>query len=506
MPPSKHNTRSKGKVGNKAKPSTSTTSHTSKIPVKGRPKKVIQVHESDGEGSDYDIEKDEAFLTFKSHEMAKIKQKYLSSKASCDEQYLPGRLPSTKRKIADEYREEFRREAEQEVLESRAAKLRRLLAEIDEFEAPTGRKTGKHANSDDIDATGKTDIDNDFGVLTKSTSAQTFRSLCGSEIPDSILMSIKKGEYVDFCELYNSITADVEGDPLASANNNKNSNNPDKTKQTKSLSFTAWSYCFLHFQNAYNSINKNSENLSLELMEMTTYHASIHDMWKAGYRWYAYDVTFRKKLAREKSRWHEFKFDMIQRFAGPPPPSRSSNKGSGNFAGLHVPRPHCQDYHIRKLCTRPQCRFNHTCFKCYAEDFHPAITCTRNPATLNPAAINTNAASYTAASNAATNAITHATAASASKPAATKNTQYVSLLCSPIASQSELSVIQDNVMHNHTLAQPYLQYDTSDMNTSTYNNSTSPDTSAADLSKQCNTNLTGDSGVVRDVSGGGTGP
>ena len=297
--------------------------------------------------------------------------------------------------------------------QSHADKLQQLQDQIDQLKQ-AGRK-GKSDKSDDID-NDLSDNDDDFGILTKSSSVVSFRSLCGSDIPDAIMKSIKKGQYVDFHELHASLQADVEGGPMGDKQGEKN-------KQTnRSLNFPNWYRVFDNYMNAHISTHTYADNLHLEIMQMNTYKESIFHMWKSGGNWACYDIHFRKKLARERSKWHQYRFDLIQLYSGPPPSRSASHSNSSLPPGLKVPFGYCQDFHARKSCSRHACRYDHRCFKCvqlgYPEEYHPATNCSRLPASCLPA-------SSTAATAAAhASAHKNANAASASKNAP-KGSQYV---------------------------------------------------------------------------------
>ena len=272
-------------------------------------------------------------------------------------------------------------------------KIRKLQAKIKKLSKRGKRAKGKRRRREV--SSSESSSEEDAPLLSQKATSVSMRAMCGADVANSMRKAIRKGEYIDFYELHARLSIEaVEGGPSGVSKNNGEAGK-EGGRYKKPLTFPQWANCFDHFYGAYMALNENKKNIVKELLQMITYRASIYEMWRKGGRWLQYDIHFRRNLAQNQGSWHAFQFDMVHNYlTGAPSSAKPASTSYGtNNSGLRVPFPHCQDYHIKMICTRAVCKYSHQCFKCKGEEHHPAASCTRaiasaaiNSAAINPAA------------------------------------------------------------------------------------------------------------------------
>ena len=257
------------------------------------------------------------------------------------------------------------------------------------------RSPSTSSSSDSSSSSSSESSDDDCTPGSAGQEGYCFRSVCGNSLPRKIHKRIKKGNYIDFVDLFTHISR-APGAGIRTAD--QKGRGEDKVKERK-LSFQNWQTCFDYFLSIYIKTHAKNKTLGTEIREMLTYRDSLQKIWKKNGNWFQYDVHFRQDQAVEKFKWNAIKYDLMSEFgSGSQLPMGGANTASSERTGLRIPKPYCQDWHARLECKRNPCKYSHRCFRCIRFDPdappHPAFQCRRSegqpaPTTAAPASAST---------------------------------------------------------------------------------------------------------------------
>ena len=136
-----------------------------------------------------------------------------------------------------------------------------------------------------------------------------------------------------------------------------------------------WRDAWNIFQAVYCSVHNQKDTI----MGLAIHFANVSRLMKRKGDWALYDVSFRKLVEIGKNHWGDTNGPLYSRCLLPneTQAAHQPKKQGKNFVsahGLEVQPGFCIDFHVKGKCTRAQCRYNHTCCKCYLE-VHPASYC-----------------------------------------------------------------------------------------------------------------------------------
>ena len=187
----------------------------------------------------------------------------------------------------------------------------------------------------------------------------------GASLPCAVKNKIWADEYINLASLLDinrqddiSVTLKKSaGQPIISLSN---------SSKKEIVNIDQWTRAFLIFSAVY------AEKKPIEAGSLFKYIALIRDMAFQRKHWQFYDLQFRRLRTSNQSSWGDIDWELY--FRGGAPQSsqgpRLITPRSSNFQQRRdvrkgfVPHGHCFEFHYDDKCSRKNCTFNHTCFKC----------------------------------------------------------------------------------------------------------------------------------------------
>ena len=198
-------------------------------------------------------------------------------------------------------------------------------------------------------------------------------------IDDNLTKKLEKrilaNKFVEFCDILPDLEHPQEEQYTMKLQQDKKGTLLTRKYNRKNLPFHLWQQAFQIFTTIYVGRAKTVKEAKQITRELATYLRNVTELKDKGYRWLAFDRSFRRKQSKKLKSWASIPLGLMLKYQSPRG-SRSGGNRSFNFQPRSdIPRGYCFKYHSKgQYCESVDtCRYRHDCYKCHNQ--HVAYRC-----------------------------------------------------------------------------------------------------------------------------------